>query len=117
MNLDNPNRIVIYALVVTVGILGAASDAILNQWAKTGRMSYLIGAYAAWLAVATLLGIILKAGYFSFGAAVVIFLLVNSIGALILDYVFFAGRMSTWSWVGIGFAIAGLVCIELGRSH
>ena len=112
-----PNRVVVYGVLIIVGALGAISDAILNQWAKTGRLSWLLGAYASWLVVATLLGIILRWGYFSFGAAVVLFLLVNSVGALILDFVLFTGRLYIWGWVGIGLAVAAIICIELSRSH
>ena len=114
---DANNRIAVYGLVIVVGAFGAISDAILNQWARTGRVSWLLAAYASWLIVATLLGIILRWGYFGFGAAVVLFLLVNSIGALILDHVLFSGRMSVWSWIGIGLALAAIMCIELGRPH
>jgi hypothetical protein len=114
---DIQNRMAVYGLVVVVGAIGAISDAILNQWAKTGKLSWLLAAYASWLVVATLLGITLRWGYFSFGAAVVLFLLVNSVGALVLDHVLFSGRLSAWSWVGIGLALAAIVCIELGRPH
>ena len=67
---DNPNRLAVYAVLVFAGLLGAASDAVLNQWAKTGRLAWLLGAYVLWLVVATLLGLILRWGYFGFGAAV-----------------------------------------------
>ena len=117
MTEPGPNRIMVYGLVIAVGGLGAISDAILNQWARTGRLSWLLATYAAWVTVATLLGFILRWGYFSFGAAVVLFLLVNSLAALILDYQLFAGRLSLLSWVGVGLAIAAIFCIELGRPH
>lgn len=114
---DVSNRAAVYGVLVAVGVLGAISDAVLNQWAKTGRLSWLLAAYASWLVVATLLGIILRWGYFSFGTAVVLFLLVNSVGALALDYLLFSGRPTAWGWVGMGLAVAALVCIELGRVH
>lgn len=117
MSPEGQNRLAVYAVLVAVGALGAVSDALLNQWARTGRLSWLLLAYASWLAVATLLGVILRWGYFSFGAAVVLFLMVNSVGALVLDALFFSGRLNMWSWVGIGFALAAIVCIELGRVH
>lgn len=114
---DGPSRVAVYSVLVAVGALGAISDAVLNQWAKTGRLSWLLAAYASWLVVATLLGIILRWGYFSFGAGVVLFLLVNSVGALVLDYLLFSGRLTAWGWVGVGLAVAAIVCIELGRVH
>ncbi len=112
-----PNRAVVYSVLVMVGLLGAVSDAVLNQWARTGRLGWLLAAYLAWVAVATLLGLILRWGYFGFGAAVVLFLLVNSLGALVLDRTLFSGKLSPWGWVGVGLAFAAIVCIELGREH
>lgn len=117
MTPDTPGRLAVYVVLVLAGLLGAASDAVLNQWAKTGRVGWLLGAYLSWLVVATLLGLILRWGYFGFGAAVVLFLLVNSVGALILDWTLFSGRLSAWGWVGVGLAVAAIVCIELGREH
>ncbi len=111
------SRLLIYAFLILAGLLGAASDAVLNQWARTGRIGWLIGAYALWLVVATLLALILKWGYFGFGAAVVLFLLVNSVAALALDRVLFNGRLSFWGSVGVALAILAIICIEFGREH
>ena len=80
-------------------------------------MAWLLAAYLSWLVVATLLGLILRWGYFGFGTAVVLFLLVNSVGALILDRTLFSGKLSVWGWVGVGLAVASIVCIEMGREH
>lgn len=117
MSPQNPSGFAVYALLIGAGLLGAGSDALLNQWAKTGRLAWLLAAYLAWLIVATMLGLILRWGYFGFGAAVVLFLLVNSLAALILDRTLFDGRLSWWGWIGVGLAIAAIVCIELGRNH
>jgi hypothetical protein len=110
-------RVTVYSLLIAVGALGAISDAILNQWARTSGLSWLLSAFASWLVVATLLGIILRLGYFSFGAAVVLFLMVNSVGALALDYLLFRARLTVWGWAGIALAVVAMACIELGRSH
>ena len=111
------NRLIVYAVLIAVGIMGAISDAILNQWARTGRTSWLLVAYASWIVVATLLGYILRLNYFTFGAAVVLFLMVNSVAALILDRALFAGRLTARGWLGIGLAVAAIICIESSRSH
>ena len=37
MTPDTPGRLAVYVVLVLAGLLGAASDAALNQWAKTGR--------------------------------------------------------------------------------
>jgi drug/metabolite transporter (DMT)-like permease len=117
MTSAEPNRILVYAVVVAVGMMGAISDAVLNQWAKTGRPSWLVAAYASWILVATMLGYILRLNYFTFGTAVILFLMVNSVAALILDHTLFAGRLTARGWLGIGFAVAAIVCIEWSRPH
>ena len=117
MTFADPNRVYVYAVLVAVGILGAISDAILNQWARTGRTPWLILAYVSWIIVATLLGYILRLNYFTFGAAVVLFLMVNSVAALVLDHALFAGRLTLRGWLGIGLAVAAIICIESSRSH
>lgn len=115
MSLESSNRLIVYGVLIAVGLLGAASDAVLNQWAKTGRWTWLVLAYASWLLVATLLGLILRWGYFSFGVAVVLFLMVNSLGALVLDYVLESTRPNGWTIVGLVFAMLALFSIEMGR--
>lgn len=80
-------------------------------------MSWLLAAYASWILVATVLGYILRWNYFSFGAAVVLFLLVNSVAALVLDHTMFGGRLTLRGWLGIGLAVAAIICIESGRTH
>ena len=117
MPTETSHRLTVYLVLIAAGLLGAASDALLNQWARTGRWPWLLTAYGAWLVVATLLGLILRWGYFGFGAAVVLFLLVNSLAALVLDRALFAGKLTPWGWVGVVLAVAAIVCIELGRDH
>jgi drug/metabolite transporter (DMT)-like permease len=97
--------------------LGAISDAILNLWAKTNQTMWLLAAYGSWIVVATLLGFILKWQYFTFGGAVVLFLLVNSAGAVLLDYQLFGEKMTGWQWTGISLAIVAMCCIEIGRAQ
>ena len=117
MTFADPNRVLVYTVLVVVGTLGAISDAILNQWARTSRTSWLVLAYVSWIVVATLLGYILRLNYFTFGAAVVLFLMVNSVAALILDYALFSGRLTPGGWIGIGLAVAAIICIESSRPH
>lgn len=113
---DRSAAVWVYTVLVLVGILGAASDAILNQWARTNRPLWLLAAYLAWLVVATLLGVILRWQYFTFAGAVVVFLLVNSAAAILLDRVLFAGRLTAWEWVGVALAVLAMCCIEVGRA-
>lgn len=117
MTSPETSRALVYALLIAVGIMGAFSDAILNQWARTGRLSWLLASYAAWILVATALGLVLRWGYFAFGAAVVLFLMVNSVAALLLDRMMFGGRMTPRGWLGIALAVAAIICIESSRPH
>ena len=112
----SPRVILVYVTLAAVGILGAISDAVLNQWARTGRVSWLLAAYGCWIGVATLLGLILRWQYFSFSAAVVLFLVANSAGALLIDRHFFGRKLGSWEWAGIILAVLAMSMMEIGRS-
>ena len=114
---DSPSRVTVYAVMIVLGLLGAISDAVLNKWAKTDKLGWLLAAYASWLAVATLLGMVLRWDYFSFGTAVVLFLLVNTLGAVVLDSWLYSNRLNVWGWIGIFLASGAIVSLELGRSQ
>jgi hypothetical protein len=107
--------IIVYAILALVGVLGAVSDLILNQWARTGRVAWLLAAYGAWVGVATLLGLILRLNYFSFSGAVVLFLLANTAGAIVIDRQFLGRRLGVWEWAGIGLAVIAMTMMEIGR--
>ena len=117
MPLVSHNRVLIYSVLLAAGMLGATSDVILNQWARTGRTAWLLASWVAWIVVATLLGVILRLGYFGFGAAVVLFLLINSGAALLFDRILFGGKLTPLGWAGVGLALAAIACIEIGRDH
>ena len=106
-----------YAALVLLGLLGEISDATLNQWAKTSRAGWLLLSYALWIAVATLLGLMLKAGHFGFGAAVVVFLLANCVAAVVLDHLWFGRKSTPFEWAGIGVAVVAMCLIEFGRGR
>jgi len=93
------------------------SDAVLNQWAKVGGIGWLLGSYASWIAVATVLGLMFRAQHFSFGAAVVIFLVANVVFAVFVDRFVFKGTITRWQWLGIGLAVVALVVLELGKQR
>jgi len=106
----------LYAAMAGLGLLGAISDATLNQWADSRRTSWLLVSYVLWLAVATLLGLILRSEHLSFGVAVIIFLTVNSGFALALDALCFGGTITSRQWIGVAFALAAVCLLELGRA-
>ena len=45
-----------------------------------------------------------------------LFLVVNSAGAVLIDLKFFSGKMTPWQWAGIALAVAAVCCIEVGRA-
>lgn len=105
----------LYAAMAGLGLLGAISDATLNQWAESHRTAWLLVSYGLWLLVATLFGLILREEHLSFGVAVIVFLTVNSAFALLLDLTVFGGSINAKQWVGIGLAAGAVVMLELGR--
>lgn len=106
----------LYAAMAGLGLLGAISDATLNQWAQSNRGAWLLVSYGLWLVVATLFGLILRAEHLSFGAAVIVFLTVNSAFALMLDVVVFGGSINARQWLGVAMAVGAMAMLELGRS-
>jgi len=106
-----------YGALVLLGLLGAISDATLNQWARTSRTRWLLLSYVLWIAVATLLGLMLKGGHFGFGTAVVVFLLANCVAAVVLDHLWFGRKSTPWEWAGIGVAVVAMCLIEFGRAR
>ena len=104
-----------YGALALLGLLGAISDATLNHWARTSRIGWLLLSYVLWIAVATLLGLMLKGGHFGFGSAVVVFLLANCVAAVVLDHLWFGRKSTPWEWAGIGVAVVAMCLIEFGR--
>ncbi|MEO8538311.1 MAG: hypothetical protein ABI577_01130 [bacterium] len=106
----------LYVGMAGLGLLGAISDATLNQWAESHRSVWLIASYLLWLAVATLFGLFLRSDHLTFGIAVIVFLTVNCAFALVLDVAVFDGSISRQQWLGVAFAAAALVLLETGRA-
>jgi hypothetical protein len=106
----------VYGLLIVVGVFGAIGDATLNLWARSNRPLWLLVSYLIWIGVATLFGLVLKWERFTFGAAVVLALLVHSVAAIVIDRAYFGGRLSVWEWAGIACACAAITLIEIGRS-
>lgn len=105
-----------YTLLVVVGVLGAAGDAVLNRWARGEGAKWLALSYGVWVGVATLFGLVLRTERFTFGAAVVVALVVHSTVAVAIDRTYFGGHVTAVQWVGLFLAISSLVLIEVGRA-
>ena len=106
----------LYVAMAGLGLLGAISDATLNQWAESNRTSWLLVSYGLWIAVATVFGFILRADQLSFGIAVIVFLTMNCAAALALDVAVFGGTITGKQWVGVALALGAVTMFELGRS-
>jgi multidrug transporter EmrE-like cation transporter len=105
----------LYAGIGLLGLLGAISDATLNQWAQTNRHLWLAASYGLWLAVATLFGFLLKQDRLDFAPLVVLFLVANSAFAVVLDRIWFDGTVSSRQWIGLVLALGAVVLLEFGR--
>jgi hypothetical protein len=106
----------VYGLLVAIGVAGAIGDATLNHWARSNRPAWLVASYLIWIGVATLFGLVLKWDRFSFGAAVMLSLLVHSVFAVGIDRVYFGGRLGGWQAAGLACACAAVLFIEDGRA-
>jgi multidrug transporter EmrE-like cation transporter len=106
----------VYVLLALAGALGAVGDALLNQWVRTSRISWLIPALSLWIIACFLFVLLLKLEYFGFSGAVLLALLIHSILAVFLDRLWFNGRVTPAQWMGFLFAFAAIVLIEIGRS-
>jgi len=106
--------VVVYSLLIVVGVAGAVGDALLNHWVKTNRILWLTVGFCFWLIACASFAFLLKWERFTFSAAVVLGLLVHSGLAVILDRIYFGGRLTTWQWVGLACAILAIVLMDQG---
>lgn len=106
----------VYGVLFLVGIVGVIGDLIIYQWARSSRIEWWLLSSIIWIGAATLFGLVLKQGYFTFGTAVVLALLVHSLSALLIDFLYYRVALSHVSLIGVGFALVALCLIEIGRS-
>lgn len=107
--------VAVYGVLILVGLVGAVGDAAVNQWARTHRSEWWIVSCLIWIGAATLFGVVLRWGYFSFSVAVVLALLVHSGMVLLLDRMCYGVRLAAIQWVGILCAIIAFCLLEIGR--
>jgi drug/metabolite transporter (DMT)-like permease len=99
---------------VFAGATGAVGDALLNHWAKSHRVLWLVVALSLWLVAAVSWAWLLKSERFSFSAAVILSFMVHSSLAVIFDRVYFGGRLSIWQWAGFVCALVAIILIDRG---
>jgi len=99
-------------LVLAVGLSGATGDALINQYAKTGRLSLFLFGCLGWCVSAVFWSQILKQQLLA--PSVALFFLGNITVAVFVGYFYFGDRvpMMQWFWV----ALAVVVMILLVRS-
>ncbi len=109
-------KIFIYSVIIAVGIVGVIGDVAVYQWARSSRIEWWILSAIIWIGAATLFGLVLRQGYFTFGTAVILALLVHSISALLIDFFYYRVTLSHISLLGVTFALIALYLIEAGRT-
>ena len=70
----------------------------------------------SWIAAVACFACVLKLQVFPFGAAVVLAPAVDAALAVIIDRLYFAGRLSAWQWAGIVCAAVAIILINIGGS-
>lgn len=104
-----------YAILFAVGVTGAFGDILINRWAKSNGIGWLISSYVMWIVSVTLLGYFLRWERFTFSAAIFIAFVVHAMIAVVFDLLYFGGRLSKTEWIGIVFAAVALFLLEVGR--
>jgi multidrug transporter EmrE-like cation transporter len=99
-----------YAFIILAGFVGAIGDAFLNQWAKQGRISWLLLGYIVWIVTATIVAYMLKKEIF--GTAIVMFLLSNVVFALVISRFYFFEHLSIAQWIGIALSVLAVVLMN-----
>jgi uncharacterized membrane protein len=79
---------------------------------KTDKPVWLGSSIALWVTAVSCFAVLLKCQAFPFGAAVVLGLLVHSALAVLLDRMYFGGRLTLWQWVGIVFAVVAIILVS-----
>jgi drug/metabolite transporter superfamily protein YnfA len=98
-----------------VAVFGVMGDILMNQWAKTDMVRWWVLSIPVWIITATLFGILLRKGHYSFGATVIIILLLHSGIALAWDALIERAILTPMQWIGVGAAIVAITLMEIGR--
>lgn len=99
----------IYFLVVTVGLLSAVGDALINQYVKTGNFSWFLVGCLGWITAAAFWSQILKKQLFA--PSVALFFLGNIGMAVLIGHFYFGDRVPAIQWLWIAFAMVAMILI------
>jgi len=100
----------IYVLALASGLVAALGDAGVVRWIRAGDIKALLGGVALWNLSLVALVYMLKLT--SVSRALVVFLTVNGLVALVFARFYFGDRLRPLQVVGAALAITGLVLIE-----
>ena len=99
----------VYFLVGVVGLSSALGDAFINQYVKTGRITWFLVGCFGWCTAAAFWSQILKSQLFA--PSVALFFLGNIGIAVLIGYFYFGDRVSTIQWFWVAVAVVAMVLI------
>jgi hypothetical protein len=109
---------IFWILITCVGLIGAISDIVLNQWSKSLFIGWWAGAAVLFLAFMTAFGLSMRFGLsqgYSLTMVVVVVLVANIAGVAIWEIFALESRFSSIQWLGIAFAVSAIIFFELGK--
>lgn len=108
---------IIVALVVLTAFFGVMGDIMVNQWAKTAHLRWLVMSVPVWMLAVTFFGLLLRQKHYSFAVAVVVVVLIHSAIALAWDHFAENAVLAPMQWVGVGVALVAIILMEVGGAH
>ncbi len=107
-----------WILVVSVGLFGAVTDVVLNQWSKTLSLNWFVLSAVMFIAFMIGLGTTMRLGAtreYSMTIALLLVLLVNVAGVGVWDVLFGGAHFTLQQKLGGILAILAIICFELGK--
>lgn len=99
----------LYFLVVAVGLSSAVGDAFINQYVKTGRVSWFFLGCLGWCTAAAFWSQILKKQLFA--PSVALFFLGNIGIAVLIGHFYFGDKVPAIQWLWVALAIVAMILI------
>lgn len=106
---------VAYTLLIASGITGGLGDIWIYNWAKTGKLYWLLLAGTVWLASLFLFGLLLKWDSRTFSAAFMLCTVMHVVLVIVCDILYFGGRLNRLEWAGMVVAAIAVFMLEIGR--
>lgn len=103
----------VYVLGLLAAITASVADGFLNQWAKYGGTQWLIVGYALSALMIWFFANMLKRE--ELGFSVMLFVITNSIVALMVSRFYFNERLAGVQWIGVSLALVALFLLSKGK--